>query len=422
MKTNPVLFFVFIVACAIACHKDEPDPEKVKGTLALNVGLFISVNEVENNLKSTSAVEDFKVTIFNSSGTEVMNFERAADIPPEIPLDPGQYYVTAHSNNNLPAAFSNPYYFGESAVFTITSSQQQSVTVNCELANVMVSIIYSDQVKSSFTDFSTVVTTTAGSLTYIKDEIRIGYFQPLAMNINVSLTSSNGDGTFDVKTLTGNIPDPKPRRHYEIHVNALVDGTAAFLINVTEGPDSVQIVNVNEGGTSLPGKIDAGDLLITEIMYDPAALTDAEGEWFEIYNNTENPIDLDQLVIRRNDTEHHVVSGTFMLGAHEYRTFAHSETTLAGDKYIYGSSLSLTNSGATLSLYNYGSDGTDGALIFAVNYGTAGFPDATGASISLSPVLLNAADAVIGTSWCISRSSYSTGDLGTPGIINDACL
>ena len=51
------------------------------------------------------------------------------------------------------------------------------------------------------------------------------------------------------------------------------------------------------------GILHTGDLLITEIMYDPVypgmILT---GEWFEIYNNTGETIDLHHLVIRKNDT------------------------------------------------------------------------------------------------------------------------
>ena len=61
-------------------------------------------------------------------------------MPEEIELEQGQYYVTAHSNNDLPAAFENPYYYGESVLFTIIPGGQQSVTVNCELANTMITI------------------------------------------------------------------------------------------------------------------------------------------------------------------------------------------------------------------------------------------------------------------------------------------
>ncbi|HLO59446.1 MAG TPA: DUF4493 domain-containing protein [Bacteroidales bacterium] len=420
MKTKPLVCVILILLSSVSCHKDDPAFETMKGTLSLHVGLFISVNEEPGELKSTLAGEDFNVTIFTSSGSQVMAFDRAADIPDEIMLNPGNYYVTAQSANNLPAAFSNPYYYGESEVFTISSGQLQTVTVTCELANIMVSMVYADQIKTYYSDFSTLVSTSAGSLTYTKEETRIGYFQPLPVNIAVTLTRTTQTGT-ETKTLTGSIPDPKPRRHYEIHVNAMVEGSAAFTINVTEGEDSLQIVNINEGEEPQNGVFAQGDLLITEIMYDPVALTDTYGEWIEIYNNTTESIDLGDVVIRKGTTEHHTINGPLMLAAGAYAVLARSETALSGNKYVYGSSLSLNNTGTTLSLYNYGTDGTDGSLIFAVDYSQSAFPGGTGASIGLSPLKMNKEEAILGSSWCVSKSAYSTGDLGTPGTVNDSC-
>jgi hypothetical protein len=56
-----------------------------------------------------------------------------------------------------------------------------------------------------------------------------------------------------------------------------------------------------------------------------------------------------------------------------------------------------------------------------VDYGEASFPNGSGKSISLNPIFMNAASAVLGTSWCVSTSAYNTGDLGTPGLANDSC-
>ena len=38
--------------------------------------------------------------------------------------------------------------------------------------------------------------------------------------------------------------------------------------------------------------IDYGDLLVTEIMLDPVAVSDSNGEWFELYNTSSSPIAL----------------------------------------------------------------------------------------------------------------------------------
>jgi len=407
----------------ISCQKEENKTIKVKGSLTINIGLFISVNEIENNLKTTLGTEDFKVVIYNTSGDEVLVFEKVSEMPEEIELEPGQYYVTVQSDNNMPAAFDNPYYFGESEIFSINPGGQQTVSVNCELANTMITIIYSDNIKSNYSNYTTTVSSSAGSLIFTKDENRAGYFQPLPLNISALLTWQNGNGSYESITLTGNIPGPQPKKHYEIHVNASSSvGSALIQVNLDETTGPVEIVEItNNDETPAKGAFDIGDVLITEIMYNPTALSDAEGEWFEIYNNTSFPVDLQHLVIRKNDTENHIINSQIILAAHEYLVLARTNEATTGNKYIYGTAISLNNTGAILSLYNYGTDGTDGSLICSVNYGAEGFTDASGASLCLSPEFLNITDAILGDSWCVSTTTYNTDDLGTPGFINDNC-
>ncbi|MBN1145413.1 MAG: DUF4493 domain-containing protein [Bacteroidales bacterium] len=416
----PIPLLLFLV---VSCEKEEAHFDQPKGSLVVNIGLFISINEIDKSLKSTSAVEDFKVIIFNASHQEVLSFEREADMPGEIELEPGQYYVTASSENNLPAAFDNPFYYGESNVFSITPGELTSVSVNCELANTMVSIVYTDNVRNNYTDYYTTISSSAGSLLYSGSETRAGFFQPLPLTINVVLTWQKEDGSSESKTLTGSIPSPQARKHYEIHIDAVpASGSSAIQITVDESTDPVEVVEINDGDNPLQNGVSYGDLLITEIMYDPSALLDSEGEWFEIFNNTNSPVDLYQIVIRKNDTENHIINSHITLPSHEYFVFSRSETTVSAvNRYVYGSSVTLNNTGAILSLSNYGSDGTDGSLIFSVDYGVADFPSGTGASLSLSPDHFSLAEAVLGSSWCTSSVAYNTGDFGTPGILNPNC-
>jgi hypothetical protein len=201
---------------------------------------------------------------------------------------------------------------------------------------------------------------------------------------------------------------------------AAMEGSTSFQINVDESTDTPEIVNISDTD---PSGINEGDLLITEIMADPASLSDTQGEWFEIYNNTNHTIDLHHLVIRKNNTEQHIINSSVLLPSHEFYVLACSDNAVAGIKYIYSTSISLNNAGASLSIYNYGSDGSDGSIICSINYGAEEFPNvASGASLSLSPLHMNYTDALSGNSWCLSASEYGTGDLGTPGVQNDACL
>jgi hypothetical protein len=266
------------------------------------------------------------------------------------------------------------------------------------------------------------VSSSAGSLDFGRDETRTGYFRPLPFTILATLTLERADGTLESKVLTGTIAAPLPKKKYEIHVNASAGGGSSILmINLDESPGPVEIVEVSEETKGNDDILESGELLITEIMFDPTAQADADGEWFEIYNNTNHSVNLKNLVIEKNETEQHVITDSISMPPGGYLVLARSETAVSGVKYIYGTSITLNNTGAVLSVSNFGTDGTDGALICSVNYGDEDFPSASGASLCLDPAYLNALSGAEGSSWCASSSAYDTGDLGTPGGTNDSC-
>jgi len=424
MKNLSSLTLCLIMILMVSCQKEEVKTGKNTGNLHIDIGLSITVHELNSLLKSTQQTEAFKVNIYNADGTEAMSFASVMEMPEIIELEVGDYYVEAHSDNNLPAAFENPYYFGVSDLFTISSNMQQSVLVNCELANTIVTVVYSDNVVSSFVEYTTTVSSDLGSLIFLQDEIRMGYFQTLPLEIVVELTSLNPDGSELVKTLSGSIPNPLANRHYEIFVDASIDGgMATFQIVLDETEVQVEIVEITDNsGNQQTGAVAYGELLITEIMHDPSALSDTDGEWFEIYNNSEHVVDLQNLILGRDDANRHIITDPVELSPAAYFVFTRSDlATEAINEYNYGSDILLPNTGAVLSIFNEGTETDPGALIFSVNYGGENFPDNSGASISLNPNMLNAAEAILGTSWCTSTSVYSSGDFGTPGAVNDLC-
>ena len=424
MKNQQLSIVLILILGMVSCQKETEKPDRETGMLHIDVGLFIEEKEAGSQLKSTLQTENFKVEIFRADGTPVLSYPAVTEMPDQIELETGDYYVEAHSDNNLPAAFENPFYFGSSEEFTIGSNSQESVLVTCRLANTMVSVHYSDQTLQTFSDYTTTVSSAEGSLVFVADETRTGFFRTLPLDVLVELYYLKPDGTSGLKTMNGSIPDPLPNRHYEIHVDAsLNEGMASFQIVLDESAVEVEVIPLNETTVPPPaGAIAYGELLITEIMYDPSSLSDTEGEWFEIYNASGRTIQLQNLILGRDDTNRHTIAESVELAPGSSLVLARTDqATGIADSYLYGSDITLSNTGAVLSLFNEGTEDAPGALIFSVDYGAAGFPGGSGASIALDPGHLNAADAISGSFWCTSSSAYVTGDLGTPGAVNDSC-
>jgi hypothetical protein len=422
-NVKPFVLFVLILAATVSCKKEEtPDPSGMKkGFLKIEIGLFIHVNDISNALKSTDAVGDFRVEIYRTDGTQVMVFEKASDMPDPVEMDAGDYYVVAHSGNRLPAAFDNPWYYGRSDDFTLAENSGQSVVINCELGNSMVTVSYTDNVKNNFTDFYTVVKAGTDSLVFGKSETRSGFFEPAVLSVRAVLTWDQG-GAPAVKVLTGTIDKAEACRHYDIRVDALPGGGGTSIkIILDETVDTTVIITLQDDDEVPEGTIPYGGIIFSEIMANPSALADNEGEWMEVYNTLSYAVDLQNLVIRRDDANSHKISGSIVLEPGGYCVLARMASAVSGSPYVYGSSITLTNTTTQLSISNYGTDGIDGSLIFAVTYGGTGFSVPAGASLSLSPLHLNASGAQSGSNWCTATSSYSTGDLGTPARANDSC-
>lgn len=423
MKVTKMLILAPLCVLLFSCDGEDPPAEKQTGLLSVHIGMEVVESDTGPAGKAAPSVEEFGLTIYQATGTPVLSFERVADMPEAVELNAGDYYVEAYSQNMLPAAFEHPYFSGISELFTIESNAQSSVHVLCSLGNCIVTVAYSPSLQEAFETYSTQVSSDLGSLTFDEQESRRGYFQPLPLSILVSLTYNKPDGSPSSKSLTGSIPMPEAGKHYALQVDASIDAGMASFQLLLDSTTTLELVEITGGGSLPPeGPVAYGDLLITEVMANPTALSDVEGEWFEVYNNSGAPIDMQNLVIRRDDTNEHVFQEDLVLDPGAFLVLQRtSAATSAPLSYIYGSALTLTNSGAVLEIYNADANDGPGTLIWSLDYGQAGFPEGSGASMGLDPGAVNTAGALLPSNWCVSTTAYESGDLGTPGEVNNNC-
>jgi hypothetical protein len=176
------------------------------------------------------------------------------------------------------------------------------------------------------------------------------------------------------------------------------------------------------GDTGTPGEaagcFTAGQIVITEMMIDPFAVDDTEGEWFELYNAGESQVNLNGWRIADVGIDSHTISGDVLIDPGQYIVLGRSSVTDSGDENYNGgvdlayeySGFILANSADEIFLF----DPLDN-LISGVMYDTqSDWTVPEGGSISLIAVDTDTNDPA---NWCEETEAWATsaGDFGTPG-------
>ncbi len=167
-------------------------------------------------------------------------------------------------------------------------------------------------------------------------------------------------------------------------------------------------------------KLQKGELVITELMPDPAGADDANFEWFEIYNPTDRPISLAGLGLESAKIDgsspkgHLIKEETLMIDPGAYLVFgkAAQDTRPAYVDYGYGADLSsMSNSQGKLRLV-CGKLVVDETLYEKPK-------DGFSRSLGSQPPDAQANDDL--ANWCLASEVYSGKDYGTPGEQNPPC-
>jgi hypothetical protein len=177
---------------------------------------------------------------------------------------------------------------------------------------------------------------------------------------------------------------------------------------VDSAADSVVITSFTP---STPQPAVTGDVVITEFMRNPDAISDSLGEWFEIYNPTNTLWDLENCVIKDLGSNTHTITDTLEIPPAQYRVLARSSAPGFTPDYVF-SGFEIGNSDDEIIIT------CGGVEISRVVY-TAGWPDAAGASSQLLRTKINEMDNDAAANWCVSVTPFGSGDLGTPRAANE---
>jgi len=160
--------------------------------------------------------------------------------------------------------------------------------------------------------------------------------------------------------------------------------------------------------------LNVGDIIITEIMNNPSAVVDSEGEWFEIYNTTNDKTFNLENIAFGNGLSEFVIDKPLNIKPLSYIIFSQNDdpNTNGGVTVDYKyDNMNLGNIAG--EIYIIGSSD----YIDLVEYDS--FIMEEGKSISLNPSNLNPSNHNDSSLWCLSLNQMSSGDFGTPGEVNE---
>lgn len=200
-KLSSHLLLSVLFVSFIACSKVIPSEEQGPSTgINLNLGLRgISVNQLSEHV----------LEVRGEDGNVVETYNDLTQLPPQVKLTPGHYEIAVYSAAGQTPQFDFPSFSGEQQV-VVSDKQLSDVTVNIEQVNFGVILSYTDGFKAAYSDYSAVVASPDGTLSYSAAETRTGYFFKGPINITFTYKDDQNNLKEEVKYVSANNPALTP--------------------------------------------------------------------------------------------------------------------------------------------------------------------------------------------------------------------
>jgi endonuclease/exonuclease/phosphatase family metal-dependent hydrolase len=249
--------------------------------------------------------------------------------------------------------------------------------------------------------------------------------------------------TMSANTFSSSTANPTSRLDRFYYTDSVATVAQGFVLNTQTVPTGLRTaLGIQSGDTAvasdhLPVVVDfalgtvtltepqAGDVFVTEFQPDPTLVPDESGEWLELYNRTDAPIDLNGWVLRDSGDNLHVIRRE---GGVVIAPRAHLVLGLNGNRatngdvpvdYVISGGFRLANGADTIELYR-GSVKIDGV---SYNGGAAGMvpPNTPAGTVSAGVARALQGNYFGGSTgeWDNAQRLYNARDRGTPGTWNE---
>lgn len=246
------------VLLLVSCANEENQVDSGYGSINVKVSadyqvVPVTCSTTEITETTNPDVSEFALKLVSADGSFSRAWDSLADFDPAEKIPVGTYTMSAYYGNLEEEGFDKPYYLGQSDV-TVRYRENTPVDILCTLANVKVTVEYSDAFKKYFADYATTIHAAEGDyIKFEKEETRAAYVKPGKITIQTYLKKQNGiESTFEPAA----IENAQPRQHYRIKLD-IADNAAG---------EAQLSISFDETTETQPIAIDISD----EVMVAPA--------------------------------------------------------------------------------------------------------------------------------------------------------
>lgn len=246
------------VLLLVSCANEENQVDSGYGSINVKVSADYQVVPVTRSTTEITEttnpdVSEFALKLVSADGSFSRAWDSLADFDPAEKIPVGTYTMSAYYGNLEEEGFDKPYYLGQSDV-AVRYRENTPVEILCTLANVKVTVEYSDAFKKYFADYATTIHAAEGDyIKFEKEETRAAYVKPGKITIQTYLKKQNGiESTFE----PASIENAQPRQHYRIKLD-IADNAAG---------EAQLSISFDETTETQPIAIDISD----EVMVAPA--------------------------------------------------------------------------------------------------------------------------------------------------------
>lgn len=219
-----------------SCGMEDPwgSGSRGKGGISLNLSADVDVEDALPLVRAGAPelvapdATNFSIEMKNLDTGMVQPWNTLDEFNNEEGFDVGSYTLTAFYGNVNECGFDKPCFKGEATV-NVLEGRESDVEVTATLANVMLSVDYTDAFRGYFQDFSVTAHTDGhANVVFGRNETRAGFLAAGDVTLQVSLTHPSGKSV----TLTPAKFPALAKHHYHVtfDVNADPVGGASLKI------------------------------------------------------------------------------------------------------------------------------------------------------------------------------------------------